>query len=404
MTTCDCKNTCTPTPVFSQIGKPKGNSVIQDILALASRPEVISFGGGLPSPEGFPLEAVKEAADWVIDNQGRRALQYSAVEGVMELRTALAHWETENGVPTKPEEVLVCSGSQQGLDMIARLFLDPGSKMLVESPTYLGALQAFQLSQPEFVELPCDEQGLNPAAMGEECRGARLAYVMPTFQNPTGRSIDVERRKLLAEKAREYDFWILEDNPYGQIYYDEKPALSMRAFAPERTITLNTMSKVLAPGFRLGYFMAPKIIIDALSEMKTAVDLHTATYTQLITARCLELDLMKKHLPYVRGIYKQHAECMLNALETYLPKHQQIKWTHPKGGMFIWLELPENVDATELLKACIAAEVPVAFVPGFAFYANHPKHNTARLSFVTVPEEKIVAGVKTIAETLQKFL
>ena len=154
MTTCDCKNTCTPTPVFSQIGKPKGNSIIQDILALASRPEVISFGGGLPSPEGFPLEAVKEAADWVIDNQGRRALQYSAVEGVMELRTALAHWETENGVPTKPEEVLVCSGSQQGLDMIARLFLDPGSKMLVESPTYLGALQAFQLSQPEFVELP----------------------------------------------------------------------------------------------------------------------------------------------------------------------------------------------------------------------------------------------------------
>ena len=150
--------------------------------------------------------------------------------------------------------------------------------------------------------------------------------------------------------------------------------------------------------------MAPKIIIDALSEMKTAVDLHTATYTQLITARCLELDLMKKHLPYVRGIYKQHAECMLNALETYLPKHPQIKWTHPKGGMFIWLELPENVDATELLKACIAAEVPVAFVPGFAFYANHPKHNTARLSFVTVPEEKIVAGVKTIAETLQKFL
>lgn len=404
MTTCDCKNTCTPTPHFSEIGKPKGNSVIQDVLALAARPEVISFGGGLPAPEGFPLAAVKEAANWVIDNQGQRALQYSACEGVMELRKALAAWETEKGIPTEAEQVLVCSGSQQGLDMIARLFLDEGSKMLVESPTYMGALQAFQLSRPKFVELPYDEYGLNPAAIGEECRGARLAYVMPTFQNPTGRSIDIERRKLLAEKAREYDFWLLEDNPYGEIYYDEHPAPSLRAYAPERTITLNTMSKVLAPGFRLGYFMAPKVIIDALAEMKTAVDLHTSTYTQLITARCLEQGLMKNHLPFVRAIYKQHAECMLNALDTYMPKHPQIKWTHPKGGMFIWLELPENVDATELLKACVAAETPVAFVPGFAFYANHPKNNTARLSFVTVPEEKIIAGVKSIAETLQKFM
>ena len=275
MTTCDCKNTCTPTPHFSEIGKPKGNSVIQDVLALAARPEVISFGGGLPAPEGFPLAAVKEAANWVIDNQGQRALQYSACEGVMELRKALAAWETEKGIPTEAEQVLVCSGSQQGLDMIARLFLDEGSKMLVESPTYMGALQAFQLSRPQFVELPYDEYGLNPAAIGEECRGARLAYVMPTFQNPTGRSIDIERRKLLAEKAREYDFWLLEDNPYGEIYYDEHPAPSLRAYAPERTITLNTMSKVLAPGFRLGYFMAPKVIIDALAEMKTAVDLHT---------------------------------------------------------------------------------------------------------------------------------
>ena len=404
MTTCECKNTCSPTPHFSEIGKPKGNSVIQDILALAARPEVISFGGGLPAPEGFPLKAIKEAADWVIDNQGQRALQYSACEGVMELRKALAAWETEKGVPTEAEQVLLCSGSQQGLDMIGRLFLDEGSKMLVESPTYLGALQAFQLSRPKFVELPYDENGLNPAAIGEECRGARLAYVMPTFQNPTGRSIDVERRKLLAEKAREYDFWILEDNPYGEIYYDEHPAPSMRAFAPERTITLNTMSKVLAPGFRLGYFMAPKVVIDALAEMKTAVDLHTSTYTQLITARCLEQGLMKNHLPFVRSIYKQHAECMLKALDEYMPKHPQIKWTHPKGGMFIWLELPENVDATELLKACVAAETPVAFVPGFAFYANAPKHNTARLSFVTVPEEKIIAGVKSIAETLKKFM
>ena len=404
MTTCDCKNTCTPTPVFSQIGKPKGNSIIQDILALASRPEVISFGGGLPSPEGFPLEAVKEAADWVIDNQGRRALQYSAVEGVMELRTALAHWETENGVPTKPEEVLVCSGSQQGLDMIARLFLDEGSKMLVESPTYMGALGAFNFCFPEYVEMKTDDEGLNPDWLGEECRGARFAYVMPTFQNPSGRTISEERRRKLCEKAREYDFWLLEDDPYGEIYFGERPPVSLRAIAPERTIRMSSMSKVLAPGFRLGYIVAPKHVIDALIEMKQSVDLHTSTFTQLITAEVLKGGLMENHMPGTRALYAEQAKAMLDALEEFMPKHPELTWTKPTGGMFIWVTFPKEIDAAELMKKVLASDVPVGYVPGFAFYATEARHNEARLSFVTVPVDKIRAGVESIAKALKAEL
>lgn len=406
MTCCEHKQSCcqSPMPHFSEIGKPKGNSAILQILALAARPDVISFGGGLPAPEGFPVSDIKAACDWVLDHDGPRSLQYSATAGMAEFRRALADWESEKGVETKPENVLVCSGSQQGLDMIARLFLDPGAKILVESPTYLGALQAFDLCRPTYVELPTDENGLNPDAIGEEAAGARIAYVMPTFANPTGRTMDEERRKKLAEKAREYDFWILEDNPYGEIYYDKHPPLSMRAYAPERTITLNTMSKVLAPGFRLGYFMGPTCVIDALSEMKTAVDLHTSTFTQLVTARCLETGLMRRHLPSVRAIYKSHAETMLKALDEYMPKHPDLHWTKPSGGMFIWVEMPESVQATELLKACVEAPVPVAFVPGEPFFAKVKRSNCMRLSFVTVPDDKIIAGVKTIAECLKKML
>ena len=401
---CCNQKTCPPTPTYSVVGTPQGVSAVQEILALANRPEVISFGGGLPAPEGFPVREIAEACEWVLKTQGPRSLQYSAVEGMLELRELLARRETEKGVPTSADEVQLTTGSQQGLDLLARLFCDKGSKVLVESPTYLGALSAFKLSQPEFVELPVDEEGLNPAAMGEECRGARFAYIMPTFQNPTGRTLSLERRKLLAEKAREYDFWILEDNPYGEIWYDEEPPVSLRAFCPERVVSLQTMSKVLAPGFRLGYFIGPKHVLAAMAEMKQAMDLHTATFTQLVTARVLNEGLFKEHLPMVRALYKSHAECMLKALDDFMPKRDDIEWTHPKGGMFIWLRLPESIDSADLLKKVLATDVPAAFVPGAPFFAHEPKRNYCRLSFVTVPNEKIIAGVKSIADTLKSML
>ncbi len=403
-----CPKTCTsiPTPTYSAIGAPKESSILGEILALAARPDVISFAGGLPSPAGFPYDAVKEASAWVVENDGAAALQYSSVQGDPALRAVIAKRETELGCPTDPENVLIVSGSQQALDLVARVFIDQGSKILVESPTYLGALQAFELCGPTFVEIPSDKLGMVPDAIGEESRGARFAYVMPTFQNPSGLTISMERREALAAKAREYDFWLLEDNPYGELYYGERPPVCMRAICPERTITLGTMSKVLAPGFRLGYVIAPKHVIRAFMDMKGAMDLHTSTYTQKITARVLSEGLFTEHLPKVRRIYSTQAKCMLDALEAYMPKRDDIYWTKPEGGMFIWMHLPEGFDASEVMKRALASETPVGFVPGLAFYANDPqKHlNTLRLSFVTVPEEKIIAGVKSLAAAVASFL
>ena len=242
---CTCHQT--PTPSYSQIGKPKESSVIGEILALAARPEVISFAGGLPSAEGFPVKAIKDAADWVLETCPQVALQYSAVGGMPALLEAIAKIETDHGVPTTPDEVMIVSGSQQALDMIARVFTDEGDKVLVETPTYMGALYAFELCKPKFVSLPTDDEGLNPDLIDDRVAGAKFAYVMPTYQNPTGRTISEERRRKLAEKARQYDFWLIEDNPYGELYYAERPPVSLRAFAPERTLRLGTMSKVLAP-------------------------------------------------------------------------------------------------------------------------------------------------------------
>ncbi len=398
-----CQQTC-PTPHYSKGGRPKGASVITDILSLAARPEVISFAGGLPSPKRFPIEAVKAAACKVLDEKGAVALQYSAAPGVKELREAIAEQETKRGVPTTVDEVLITSGSQQGLDMIARLFLDEGSKMLVESPTYMGALGAFNFCFPEYVEMKTDDEGLNPDWLGEECRGARFAYVMPTFQNPSGRTISEERRRRLCEKAREYDFWLLEDDPYGEIYFGERPPVSLRAIAPERTIRMSSMSKVLAPGFRLGYIVAPKHVIDALIEMKQSVDLHTSTFTQLITAEVLKGGLMENHMPGTRALYAEQAKAMLDALEEFMPKHPELTWTKPTGGMFIWVTFPKEIDAAELMKKVLASDVPVGYVPGFAFYATEARHNEARLSFVTVPVDKIRAGVESIAKALKAEL
>ena len=392
------------TPKYSEIGKPQGASVIAEILALANRPEVISFAGGLPSPEGFPVKAILDAANLTLENDALTALQYSGVAGMASLRNAIASYETRAGVPTSPDEVMIVSGSQQALDLVGRAFIDPGSKVLVESPTYLGALLAFKLCNPTFVDMESDAEGLVPERIGEEARDARFAYVMPTFQNPSGRTISVERRKALAEKAREYDFWLIEDNPYGELFYEDEPPVSLRAFAPERTLRLGTMSKVLAPGLRLGYIIGPTHVLKALQTVKTSMDLHTSTYTQMLTARVIQAGMLDQHLPTVRKLYAEKAQVMLSSLEKHMPKHPGVSWTKPQGGMFIWLNLPEGLDSTDLLRRVLDSDVPVGFVPGAAFYSQNPEVNHCRLSFVTVPAAKIRAGVESLAKCLTDLI
>lgn len=390
----------TPFPTLSALMSGPQDTLISDLLHLASRPEVISFAGGLPSPEGFPVADMRQASDVVFDTAGTSALQYSSTEGEPALRQAIAEFESACGTPTTADEVHIVTGSQQALYLVARCLIDPGSRVLVENPTYMGALQAFRTCAPTFESLPCDSQGLNPQAMDASLSGARFAYVMPTFANPTGLTMSLECRQLLAERARELDLWLIEDDPYGQLWYDQAPPISLRALAPERTLRLGTLSKVLSPGLRLGYVCGPKPVLNILALYKQMVDLHTSSLTQRIAAQMLASGQMQAHLPDVRALYRRQARCMLSSLKQFMP--EGVTWTEVQGGMFIWVTLPEHIDTTAMMQEAIDAGV--AYVPGQAFDAASQDKHHMRLSFVTVPEDKIIDGVKRLAHCIERHL
>ena len=324
-----------------------------------------------------------------------RSLQYSGPEGEPELREQIAAYETSRGNPTSPDEILVTSGSQQALDLCGRVFCDPGSKILIQRPSYIGALEAFNLSQPTYVEMPSDAEGAAPAEIGEEARGVRFAYTLATYCNPTGQTMSAERRKQLIEKAEQYDFWIVEDDPYGELWYEKKPPISIRNLAPHRTIRLCSFSKILAPGLRLGYIIAPRDVIQMFSKIQSYAVLSTPCINQLVAARVLASGLLKTHLPEVRAIYREHSFDMQQALSEFMPKDPGISWTRPEGGMFIWLTLPKPIDTFAMLPK--ALRMKLLYVPGFAFYPNSPEQNHIRLSFVTVPKEKTIEGVQRLA-------
>jgi 2-aminoadipate transaminase len=372
-------------------------SLIREILKATMRPGMISLAGGLPAPQSFPVEALRAAFDSVLAADGQRALQYSTTEGHPPLRAWIAAQESARGVPTTADEVLIVSGSQQALDLIGKAMVDDGAPLLVESPTYLGALQAFAPFGPSFRALATDEGGLVPQAIDAElARDARLAYVMPNFQNPTGRTLNIGRRRALAETARRFDLWLIEDDPYGELWYCSAPPPSLRLYAPERTLRVGSFSKVLAPGLRLGYVAGPRAAIDLLARLKQATDLHTATLTQHAVARVLHDGLLDEQLPRVRTLYATQAASMLAALRAHMPAG--VRWTEPEGGMFVWLTLPDHIDTLRLLDRALAAGV--AFVPGMPFYAVAPQHNTLRLSFVTMPAATIDRGVAILGQLI----
>jgi 2-aminoadipate transaminase len=374
-------------------------SLIREILKATLRPGMISLAGGLPAPQSFPTEALRTAFDAVLAAEPAQALQYSTTEGHPPLREWIAARETARGMPTSAEQVLIVSGSQQALDLIGKAMVDESQPLLVESPTYLGALQAFAPFGPAFRALPADEAGLLPQTLDAGvARGARLAYVMPNFQNPTGCTLGAKRRAALAEAARRFDFWLIEDDPYGELWYREEPPESLRLHAPERTLRVGSFSKVLAPGLRLGYVVGPRPAIELLARLKQATDLHTATLTQYVVARVLHDGLLDRHLPRVRSLYANQAAAMLAALRARMPPG--VRWTEPAGGMFVWLTLPPQIDTLRLLDRALAAGV--AFVPGAPFYADNARHDTLRLSFVTVPAETIDRGVALLAGLIEE--
>lgn len=375
------------------------SSAIREILKITERAEVISFAGGLPAPATFPLEAMQAAFAKVLSERGREALQYSATEGYGPLREWVAKRFSRPEAPVVADDVLIVSGSQQGLDLLAKVLVDPGDRVLVETPTYLGALQSFSLFEPRFVALESDADGLLPETMDVSLRGAKFLYCLPNFQNPTGRLLPLARRQALAAKARELDLLLLEDDPYGALSYASEVPPAIRTLAPERTVYMGSFSKVLAPGLRLGFVIAPAAIRAKLVQAKQATDLHTATLSQQAAYEVVKDGFLDQHIPSIRALYRDQCLAMLDALTRHMP--QGVSWNRPQGGMFLWVELPQGLDATAVLAR--AVEQNVAFVPGAPFYANSPKIETLRLAFVTVPPARIEVEVECLGRVIRSM-
>ena len=374
-------------------------SVIREILKLAEQPGIVSLAGGLPSPDSFPVEAMREATARVLADAPHAALQYAASEGFGPLREWVAAHLGAQGMRVQPGEVLITTGSQQGLDLIGKVAIDAGSRVAVEAPTYLGALQAFAAFEPRTASVECDAQGPLPQAL-HGAQGARFLYVLPNFQNPTGRCIGAERRGELVRAAQQIGLPLVEDNPYGELWYDRPPPPALAAMWPEGTLYLGSFSKVLAPGLRLGYLVAPAPLRAKLLQAKQAADLHTAGFNQRVVYEVIRDGFLDTHVPAIRARYKLHRDTMRDALETRLPPG--CRWEVPGGGMFFWVELPEGVDATALLPQAVA--LGVAYVPGAAFFADRPRHNLLRLSFVSVAPPAIARGVELLAQALNNHL
>jgi 2-aminoadipate transaminase len=372
------------------------SSAIREILKITMRPEIISFAGGLPAPATFPVERMRAAFDKVLSTEGKVALQYGPTDGYAPLREWVADSLSTDGAKIFPDQVLMISGSQQGFDLLGKVLIDEGCKVLVETPTYLGALQAFSLYEPEFISVATDDSGLMPEVVGELGQGARCLYALPNFQNPTGRTLSLERRIALVDTCDRLGLPMIEDDPYGALSYRNAPLPKMLTMNPGGVIYMGSFSKVLTPGIRLGYMVAPTPLARKLEQAKQAADLHTAQLTQMVVHEVVKDGFLATHIPTIRKLYADQCQAMLSALTEYFPA--SVTWTKPEGGMFIWVTLPKHIDSSALLDEAILQHV--AFVPGAPFYANDPERNTMRLSFVTVSPEKIREGVAILGRLI----
>ena len=376
-------------------------SVIREILKVTEKPGIISFAGGLPSPKTFPIAEFAKACEAVLRGKGeaygQAALQYASSEGYAPLREMVAA-----GLPWKVDasQVLITTGSQQGLDLIAKVLIDADSRILVETPTYLGALQAFTPMEPLVVSVASDDEGVLTDDLTAKAKGARFLYVLPNFQNPTGRTMSEARRAALSQLAAELGLPIVEDNPYGDLWFDAPPPLPLTARNPAGCVYLGSFSKVLAPGLRLGFMVAPPALMPKLLQAKQAADLHSPGFNQRMIAEVMQGGFLDRHVPTIRALYKSQRDAMVAALTREM-KGVDITWNKPVGGMFLWARLPEGMSAVDLLPK--AVNKGVAFVPGAAFYADNADPRTLRLSFVTASVDQINAGIATLAAAIRGY-
>ena len=387
-----------------------GSSVIRELLKFTEQPDIISFAGGLPAPDVFPVQEFKQACSAVLDEQGAKALQYSTTEGHLPLREMIARHTARYAIEISPENILITSGSQQALDFIGRLFINRGDRILVESPTDLRALQAWNAYGAEYMSVPMDENGMLTDELEKALRvGVKFIYVLPNFQNPSGSTLILDRRLKLIELADRYGVPIVEDDPYGQLRFEGdhiRPIIALDSDFHKRTgdtysgnvIYMSTFSKLLAPGIRLGWVIAPQEVIRKLVMAKQAADLHTATFNQIVAYQIGKDGFLDQHVKTIRSTYKERRDIMLETMTELFPS--EVSWTHPAGGMFLWGILPENLDAAEVLKTAI--ERKVAFVPGFAFHANGGGKNTMRINFSFSNPETIREGISRLGLVLKE--
>jgi len=400
---------------FAQRTQRMTSSVIRELLKLTEKPDVISFAGGLPAPEVFPFAEVERATETVLREQGQTALQYAATEGYLPLRELLVRQMARYGIKVRPANVMITSGSQQGLDLIGKLFVNPGDRILTESPTYLGALQAWSAYQADYLTVPIDDHGLDVENLEAQLRGGpKFLYILPNFQNPAGVTLSLERRRRLVELAHHYGAPIVEDDPYGQLRYEGEHLSPIVAIDAERrgcgqgeaeftgnVLYLSTLSKTLAPGLRIAWVVAPESVISRLVQMKQGADLHSSTFCQMVAYEVARDGFLERHVRKVRAVYGERRSAMLDALERHFPR--EVRWTRPEGGLFLWVTLPAGFDSTELLQLALAKE-RVAFVPGASFFPRGGGERTCRLNFSYPRPELIEEGIRRLGSVIKQKL
>lgn len=378
-------------------------STIREILKLTAQPDVISFAGGLPAPEFFPVERVKQAADLALSEMGQAALQYSTSEGMPELRAMIAERLSTNDLTVTPDNILMTTGSQQGLDLVGRVLVDEGDRVIVENPTYLGMLMAWRPYNPRYLPVPTDGEGMRLDALEPLLReNPKIMYVVPNFQNPGGNTLTLERRRELVRLLAEYDMPMVEDNPYGELRYSGDPVPSIMSLDADdiengHVIYVGTFSKVLTPGLRIGWVAASSTVIDKLVQAKQSADLHTSTLDQFITYEVARDGFLDQHIQHLRDVYRQRRDVMLAAMERYFPP--EVTWSKPEGGLFLLVTAPPEVNTTDLLAEAVKRKV--AFVPGADFHIDGSGTNTFRLNFSNAQPEMIEAGIQRLGALLK---